>query len=38
MSSYSNLASIRSAIEKVELEDTFHDQDEEITSLGSRAY
>ena len=31
MSTYSNLASISSAIEKLELEDTFHDQDEEIT-------
>ena len=31
MSSYSNLASISSAIEKLELEDTFHDQDEDIT-------
>ena len=31
MSSYSNLASISSAIERLELEDTFHDQDEEIT-------
>jgi len=31
MSSYSNLASISSAIEKLELEDTFHDQDEDIS-------
>ncbi len=31
MSSYSNLASISLAIEKLEIEDTFHDQDEEIT-------
>ena len=31
MSSYSNLASISSAIENLELGDTFHDQDEEIS-------
>jgi hypothetical protein len=36
MSSYSNLASISSAIEKLELKDTFHDQDEEI-SIGAEA-
>ena len=31
MSSYSDLASISSAIENLELGDTFHDQDEEIS-------
>jgi hypothetical protein len=41
MSSYSNLASISSAIENLELGDTFHDQDEEISvedpSIGAEA-
>ena len=41
MSRYSNLASISSAIENLELGDTFHDQDEEISvedpSIGAEA-
>jgi hypothetical protein len=41
MSSYSDLASISSAIENLELRDTFHDQDEEIRvedpSIGAEA-
>ena len=41
MSSYSDLASISSAIENLELGDTFHDQDEEISvedpSIGAEA-